>query len=322
MPERRRYLAKEMCATSILPSHEGVRTEGIPASQARSSLSTPSIHLELRQYYDALFRAHGPQHWWPGRTRFEVIIGAILTQNTSWTNVEKAIRKLRREKLLSIKAIETVDEGRLAELVRSSGYFRQKAKKLKEFVRFVRERYGGSLDRMFAKPTEESRRELLGIRGIGPETADSILLYAGRHAVFVVDAYTRRILERHGLTRGTETYEEIRELFEGSLQEATRNYGVWGTRADAEMFNEFHALIVKTGKEFCRKKQARCEECALKEFLPQSANEDQGAGIKSSATNPEPRSESEPGPSAQTGACAPRGGQPRPASSRRYQGGG
>jgi endonuclease III related protein len=261
LPEEGGYRAKEMSATRILPSRAGIREGRRPAQQARPSVNTPTVLAELGKYYDALFRAHGQQHWWPGRTRFEVIVGAILTQNTSWTNVERAIGKLRGEKLLSIAAMERVPEERLVELVRSSGYFRQKARKLKEFVRFVGHRYGGSLERMFAVSAEELRRELLGVHGIGPETADSILLYAGGHAVFVVDAYTRRILQRHGLIHGKETYEEIRGLFERSLP------------ADAEMFNEYHALIVKTGKEFCWKKEAKCEGCALREFLPESAIE-------------------------------------------------
>jgi endonuclease-3 related protein len=188
--------------------------------------------------------------------------------------VERAIRELRREKLLSIAAMRRVPEERLAELVRSSGYFRQKARKLKEFVRFVGERYGGSLDRMFATGTEKLREEFLKVHGIGPETADSILLYAGGHPTFVVDAYTRRILVRHGIIDGKERYEEIQELFESSLP------------ADAELFNEYHALIVNTGKNFCRKKKAECEGCALRGFLPLGIRETKGAGIKASATQP------------------------------------
>jgi endonuclease-3 related protein len=236
------------------------RTAALQTRPSQPSVNTPTVLTEIRQYYDALFQAHGQQHWWPGRTRFEVIVGAILTQNTSWTNVERAIRALKREKLLSIEAMERLNEERLAELVRSSGYFRQKARKLKELVGFVRERYRGSLDRMFATATEELRRELLEVHGIGPETADSILLYAGGHAVFVVDAYTRRILERHGLASGKETYEAIRELFERNLP------------ADVELFNEYHALIVHTGKNSCGKREAKCEGCALRKFLP-------GAGV-------------------------------------------
>src|SRR5262249_55230603 len=141
-----------------------------------------------------LLDAHGPQHWWPGRSRFEVIVGTILVQNTAWTNVEPAIRNLRREKLLSPAAMKAAAMPKLRELIRPSGYFRQKAKKLKAFTAFLHEEYGGSLTKMFRMPTETLRGQLLVIHGIGPETADSILLYAGGHTVFVVDTYARRIL--------------------------------------------------------------------------------------------------------------------------------
>jgi endonuclease III related protein len=216
----------------------------------------PALPTPLRSYYDALLAAHGPQHWWPGRTAFEIIVGAILTQNTSWSNVEIALRNLRREKLLTPSAIEEIPLARLARLIRSSGYFRQKAKKLKYFVRFLRLEYGGSLNRMFRTPTESLREKLLSVHGIGPETADSILLYAGEHPVFVVDAYTRRLLERHGLAAPTQSYEVLRQLFQRTLPR------------DAPMYNEFHALIVRTGKEYCRTRNPRCSECPLHSFLP------------------------------------------------------
>ena len=211
----------------------------------------------LRDYYDALYATYGPQHWWPGRTAFEKIVGAILTQNTSWSNVEPCIENLRRERLLTPRAIESVRVSRLASLIRSSGYFRQKAKKLKLFVHFLRSEYEGSLERMFRAPTEVLRQQLLGVYGIGPETADSILLYAAEHPVFVVDAYTRRILERHGLVAPRHGYEDIRRLFETSLA------------ADVALYNEFHALIVQTGKHYCRPRDPRCSECALKALLPE-----------------------------------------------------
>jgi endonuclease III related protein len=217
----------------------------------------PGLSLPVLQgYYDTLFSAYGPQHWWPGRTRFEVIVGAILTQNTSWTNVERAIANLRREKLLSVSAMLNVHLPRLARLIRSSGYFRQKARKLKAFARFVHKEYRGSLSRMLRAPAATLRAQLLSVHGIGPETADSILLYAGDHPVFVVDAYTRRILERHLLASPKYSYEEIRALFERSLPH------------DSQLFNEFHALIVHTGKNFCLAREARCEKCALCKFLP------------------------------------------------------
>jgi len=245
-----------MSATRILPSPPRFRNR-LEKQGRRQAIEPKSTAVpELATYYDALFRAHGPQHWWPGRTRFEVIVGAILTQNTSWSNVERAIAELRREKLLTAAAIEQVPPGRLSRLIRSSGYFRQKARKLKAFVQFLRTQYRGSLDKLFATPTAELRKQLLDVHGIGPETADSILLYAGNHPVFVVDAYTRRILERHGLAHGKETYEEIRGLFEQSLP------------ASASLLGEYHALIVHTGKHYCRKREPDCEHCALRPFLP------------------------------------------------------
>jgi endonuclease-3 related protein len=211
----------------------------------------------LRQYFAALFRAHGPQHWWPGRTPFEVIVGAILVQNTSWINAASAITNLRRAKLLSPSALEKVPQPKLARLIRSSGYFRQKARKLKQFVIFLRKEHRGSFAAMFRAPTAKLREQLLRVHGVGPETADSILLYAGNHPVFVVDAYTRRILQRHGLATGKESYEEIRRLFEKSLPN------------DPQLFNEFHALIVHTGKNYCRTRAPLCSQCALRPFLPQ-----------------------------------------------------
>jgi endonuclease-3 related protein len=215
----------------------------------------------LADYFTALFEAHGPQKWWPGRTRFEVIVGAILTQNTSWTNVERAIRNLRRERLLTPAAIAGITEAKLGELIRPSGYFRQKARKLKEFVRFLYGNYCGSLTGMFRAPTATLREQLLAVHGIGPETADSILLYAGNHPVFVVDAYTRRILERHNLASGKESYEEIRGLFEKSLPR------------EPALYNEYHALLVHTGKEYCQARKARCTDCALRRFLPGAEKE-------------------------------------------------
>jgi endonuclease III related protein len=210
----------------------------------------------LQGYYLRLLAAHGPQHWWPGRTRFEVIVGAILTQNTAWVNVERALRHLRRERLLTPAAIDAVSATRLARLIRSSGYFRQKTETLKAFVKFLRKEFGGSLNQMFNAPTEVLREQLLDIRGVGPETADSILLYAGTRAVFVVDAYARRILERHHLVQAKLGYAQIQEFFEENLPR------------DVSLYNEFHALIVRTGKDFCYKHNPRCSECPLKAFLP------------------------------------------------------
>jgi endonuclease-3 related protein len=209
----------------------------------------------LGEYYEALYRTLGPQRWWPARTAFEVIVGAILTQSTAWRNVERAITNLKRANMLTPRALERIPAGRLAQLVRPSGYFRQKAGKLKAFVRFLRRTYRGSLARMFRAPTAELREKLLAVHGIGPETADSILLYAGGHAVFVVDAYTKRILQRHGWAGAKTKYKEMQRLFEKHVPR------------DAQRFNEFHALLVQVGKNWCRPREAHCDDCPLGRFL-------------------------------------------------------
>lgn len=250
----------------------------------------PSKEEQIRSYYRSLFGAWGCQHWWPARTRFEVIVGAYLTQNTAWTNVERALRNLRAAGVLNLEGIRRVPLGQLETLIRSAGYFRQKAQRLKNFVAYLDGHYGGSLNRMFAQPTEKLREELLALNGIGPETADSILLYAGNHAVFVVDAYTRRILDRHGILREKAPYEEIRNLFERALapldgeslqcentQKLERPAGTSHTPSAmstakrtrlVQAYNEMHGLIVGVGKNYCLKSKARCETCPLKTFLP------------------------------------------------------
>jgi endonuclease-3 related protein len=217
---------------------------------------TPVPVAALPLYFETLSATLGPMHWWPGRTRFEIIVGAILTQNTAWSNVEKAIRNLRRERLLTPRAIHLVSLPRLTKLIRSSGYFRQKALKLKAFVRFLRDEHGGSLARMFRTPTPVLREQLLGVFGIGRETADSILLYAGNHPIFVVDAYTHRIFGRHGLDAPPHDYERVRRLVEASLPR------------DAGVYNEFHAQLVNVGKYWCRSREPRCGECPLHGHLP------------------------------------------------------
>jgi len=216
----------------------------------------------LQDYYDAMFAALGSQHWWPASKSggpFEVIVGAILTQSTAWTNVERAIANLRRERLLTPRAIERLSLARLARLVRPSGYFNQKARKLKAFVCFLRREFGGSLARMFRTPTAELRERLLAVHGIGQETADSILLYAGSHPVFVVDAYTKRVLTRHSLIGQKAGYEEMRALFETNLPR------------DTQLYNEFHALLVNVGKNWCRPREPQCETCPLAMFLDDGA---------------------------------------------------
>jgi endonuclease-3 related protein len=222
---------------------------------ARSSAGCKAGGPPLGAYLERLEQRLGKQQWWPARTRFEVMVGAILTQSTSWANVELAIRNLRRAHALTAKAIRAVPAAKLARLVRPSGYYRQKAKKLKALVEFLDVQYGFSPGRMFRTPEVELREELLGIHGIGPETADAILLYAGDKPSFVVDAYTRRVLERHGWVRPADGYAEVKNLCEENLPMGAKTY------------NEFHALIVETGKRWCRRGEARCWECPLESFL-------------------------------------------------------
>jgi len=245
---------------------------------------------EVRQYYRALYRAWGAQHWWPAETRFEVIVGAYLTQNTAWTNVELALANLRAATVLSVEGIRGTSLAELERLIRPSGYFRQKATRLKTFIAFLDKTFSGSLDQLFAQPTNQLRAELLGLNGVGPETADSILLYAGNHPVFVVDAYTRRILDRHRILPAKADYEKIRGLFEqalapvahkqpakvaAQLESAIRGAAhppsTMSTAARtplAQVFNEMHGLIVGVGKNYCRKTKAACEECPLRPYLP------------------------------------------------------
>ncbi len=215
----------------------------------------PESQPPLDEYFNSLFTALGPQHWWPGDTPLEVIVGTMLTQNTSWRNVEQALANLRVAGLLTIAGMERVNRRHLAKLLRPAGYFRQKARKLKAFVKFLRAEYAGSLRRMFATPTLALREKLLGVWGIGPETADSILLYAGQHPVFVVDAYTKRIFERHGWIGEKAKYEDMRWMVERQFP------------GDVKRFNELHALIVHTGKNWCRPNELRCGECPLGRYL-------------------------------------------------------
>ena len=212
----------------------------------------------LDEYYNSLLTSLGPQHWWPGQTPFEIIVGAILTQNTAWKNAELALRKLRAEGLLSPRAIERAPLPRLEAVVRPSGYFRQKARKLKAFCRFLRREYKGSVRRMFSTPTTELRQKLLAVFGVGPETADAILLYAGEHPVFVVDAYTKRVLHRHGWIGENAKYEDVRWMFERH------------SPGNSRWFNEFHALIVHVGKNFCRRQQPLCHQCPLGRYLEEN----------------------------------------------------
>lgn len=204
----------------------------------------------LELIYEKLFDAFGPQHWWPGDTPFEVAVGAILTQNTNWGNVEKAIRNLKEEKALNAEKLHKMHVTELSGLIRPAGYFNIKATRLKSFIGFLVNHYGGSMERMKHEDIDILRKKLLAIHGIGPETADSILLYALGKPVFVIDAYTKRVLSRHHIKDHDAPYETFQELFHNSLKRNPR------------LYNEYHALFVRVGKTFCRQRP-RCGGCPL-----------------------------------------------------------
>jgi len=208
----------------------------------------------LTEIYQLLYDRFGPQHWWPGETPFEIIIGAILTQNTNWTNVEKAIANLKSAALLTPEKLYETDSAKLAQLIRPAGYFNIKTKRLKNFLAWLFNGYAGRLANLETISTNRLREELLAVNGIGRETADSILLYALDREIFVVDAYTARMAVRHRLIDSDADYEQIRDLFQSNLP------------PDRQLFNEYHALLVRLGKEFCRP-TPRCINCPL-EKLP------------------------------------------------------
>ncbi len=210
------------------------------------------IKKKLLKLYDKLYKSFGPQYWWPARTDFEVIVGAILTQNTAWSNVEKAISNLAKEKLLTPRSLKNVKKKKLANLIKSSGYYNLKAGRLKNFTNFLFKRYDGSLKKMFSKDLIGLRQELLQVNGLGRETVDSILLYAGKKPVFVIDAYTKRILSRHNVISGNSDYDSIQKLFIDNLPR------------DESLFGEYHALLVKLAKDIC-KKEPECSICPLNE---------------------------------------------------------
>jgi endonuclease III related protein len=204
----------------------------------------------IEKVFERLFSAHGPQYWWPADSPFEVIVGAILTQNTAWKNVKQAIGKLREHNLLTLDAIVLLPMHDLAPLIRSSGYYNQKARKLKDFCEHLRNHWQGNLDNFLGQDLERLRPELLSLRGIGPETADSIVLYAAHQPSFVVDAYTYRIFHRHGCIPEATGYEDLRSFFMDVLE------------PDVLRFQEYHALLVRTGHLYCRRKPS-CEACPL-----------------------------------------------------------
>lgn len=213
----------------------------------RKAIIDKKIAMDI---FGRLYKFYGPQGWWPGRTRFEIIVGAILTQNTAWTNVEKAIVNLKRAKLLSPAKIKNLDKKELAKLIRPAGYYNVKSKRLKNFIGFLFSEYGGSLSKISRKELAKLRRELLCVNGVGPETCDSIILYAFGKPIFVVDAYTKRIFSRHGFFGSDANYEEVQRFFMDRLP------------GEVGLYNEYHALLVRLGKEFCKTKPD-CKECPL-----------------------------------------------------------
>lgn len=211
----------------------------------------------LMEMFNLMLDHFGPQNWWPAETELEVMIGAVLTQNTNWKNVERAIENLQRRNLLSLDGLRSIAVTGLAQEIRPAGYYNIKAKRLKNLIDFIADQYNSDLSLFLKDGTQILREGLLSVKGIGPETADSILLYAVRRPVFVIDAYTHRILSRHGMIEEQTDYHELQELFMDHLSE------------DSAFFGEFHALIVRTGKEYCRRRPL-CDRCPLEDWGPSS----------------------------------------------------
>ena len=228
----------------------------------RDCLKTDLRPRQLRHAYELMFKRFGHQHWWPGETPFEVCVGAILTQNTSWTNVEQAIANLKSAGVLDAKKMFALPETELAQLIRPAGYFNVKARRLRSFLRVLVEECHGELARLFNCDTPTVRARLLAINGIGPETADSLLLYAGGHHSFVVDAYTKRIFSRHHWCSSDTDYHRLKALCESALDEKS-------VSARLDYWQDYHAQLVMVGKHFCRKSEPRCEDCPLRPLLPQ-----------------------------------------------------
>jgi endonuclease-3 related protein len=218
----------------------------------------------LIKIYRTLYQTYGPRDWWPAETSFEVMVGAILTQNTSWRNVEKAIQKLKGKGVLNPEGIHDLKKTQLASLIKSSGYYRIKTDRVKAFVNFLFEEFDGDLKRMGRERLGELREKLLGVKGIGPETADSILLYGLKKSIFVIDAYTKRILSRHKMISENTAYEEVQKLFMEHLP------------LDEKLFNEYHALLVHLGKTVC-KKIPRCDICPIKSIAHKIKGKAHGA---------------------------------------------
>ncbi len=217
-------------------------------------MSTMSTTVQtLMTMYDAMRRRFGHQSWWPGDGTLEICVGAILTQNTNWTNVQKAVANLKSANCMSVNKLHALAHAELAELIRPAGYFNVKAKRLKNFIAHVQEDWGDDIEAFLDRPVETLREELLAVNGIGRETADSMILYAARKATFVVDTYTARVFLRHGLISPEDDYESIKELCESCLPE---DIGLW---------NDYHAQLVAVGKHYC-KPRSRCDGCPLEPF--------------------------------------------------------
>lgn len=214
-------------------------------------MGSPGIKRRLNRIFLRLYSVFGPQHWWPADSSFEVIVGAILTQSTNWSNVEKAIRSLKKKKCLNPRRLLRLSSGKLGSLIKSAGYYNIKATRLKNFLKFFFDSYSADIKRMSSQDLVTLRKQLLMVKGIGPETADSILLYALHKPVFVIDTYTKRIFSRHRLLAEDVTYEQAQDIFMRNLKN------------DKKLFNEYHALLVKLGKDYCRKQNPKCEGCPL-----------------------------------------------------------
>jgi len=215
--------------------------------------------LIIKSAFKRMYQAFGPQDWWPGDSPLEIMVGAVLTQNTNWANVEKAISNLKKEKVLSLKALKEISTNKLAGLIRPSGYYNIKAKRLKNLINFVFSEYNGSLKKMFSESEKILREKLLSVNGIGKETADSIMCYAGKKTVFVIDAYTKRIFSRLGVCKKDIEYDVLQAIFYKHL------------KTDYQLFNEYHALIVNLGKNYCKPKPL-CNDCPLKGMINGKCN--------------------------------------------------
>jgi endonuclease-3 related protein len=245
----------------------GRRNHIVKASRSQPRLKRPRSKPDLRalrRAYELMRAGLGHQHWWPGDSPFEICVGAILTQNTNWTNVERAIANLKAARVLEPRALYELPEQRLADLIRPAGYFNVKARRLRSFLSVLLEQFGGELARLFAGKTPTVRQRLLGINGIGPETADSMLLYAGGHSSFVIDAYTGRIFRRHHWCNDDATYQELKDLCESSLNQKPRSRRL-------DYWQDYHAQLVMVGKHFCRTGSPLCDYCPLKPLLPSRA---------------------------------------------------